>query len=41
VVVGLNWSGNIAMSEGPPSGDDSLFEGTFAPNGIDVDVSYV
>ena len=41
LTVALNWSGNIAMSEGTPSGDDSLFEATFAPNGLDVDVSYV
>lgn len=41
LTVALNWSGNIAMSEGTPTGDDSLFEATFAPNGLDIDVSYV
>jgi hypothetical protein len=37
----MNWSGNVAMSEGKPSGDDSLFEGTFNGNGLDIDVSHV
>lgn len=41
ILVDTNWSGNIAMSKGTPSGDDSLFEATVAPDGIDVDVSYV
>jgi len=41
MTVKMGWSGNVAMSEGTPSGDDSLFEATFNGSGLDVDVSYV